>query len=177
MKGLETFVRAVPLVRSNVTSTRFLIIGDGPSLPGLKRLAAKLRLGDTLQFTGWVPFQDMSQYLAEATVGVPCRSGNLGNNFVVTTALLQYWAMEKPIVAPDLKAIRSTVQHGKNGLLFQPDNPSSLADGILRLLSDSEMAARVGRAGRETALRQFNVDTVSDCMLKALDIDCPSWSS
>jgi glycosyltransferase involved in cell wall biosynthesis len=170
MKGLETFIRMIPLVKEKMPQTRFVIVGEGPALPKIKRLAEQLQLGTALQFTGWVPFKDIPNYLVEATIGIPCRSGNLGNHFVVTTALLQYWAMGKPVVAPDMEAMRDSVKHGVNGLLFRPDDPQSLAKNILHLLENPSLSQSMADEGRKTAEQKFNVDLVSDRMLSALGL-------
>jgi glycosyltransferase involved in cell wall biosynthesis len=63
--------------------------------------------------------------------------------------LFEYMAAGAPIVATELPAIREVIQHGDNGWLVAPDNPSELAAGIRHLLENrqlgSAMAAKAAR--------------------------------
>lgn len=163
-KGLSTLLRAVPIVLKQIPATKFMIIGDGPELKRLKKLSQKLGIGNSVIFTGWVPFQEIPKYLNEANIGIPMRSGNLGNNFVVTTALLQYWAMKKPLVVPRLAAMSRVVKNGTNGLLFEPDNAQDLADKIIFLHQNPTQTEAMGKAGYEVAQENFSTELVAQKM-------------
>jgi len=168
MKGLDTLLKAIPYIIKEMPDTKFMIIGEGGELGNLKKLANKLKIGSSVIFTGWVPFTEIPNYISECDIGVPCRSGNLGNNFVVTTALLQYWAMEKPVVAPNLAAIANIFEDGKVGLLFEPDNPQDLSNKIIYLLKNNLKARQMGKEGKKIAERLFNIELVSENMLNVL---------
>jgi hypothetical protein len=53
-----------------------------------------------------------------------------------------------PIVASDLGAFRDVLDDGKLGVLAPPGDPDSLADALVRLLSDAGLRGRLSRAGR-----------------------------
>ncbi|MBV5278116.1 MAG: glycosyltransferase, partial [Campylobacteraceae bacterium] len=57
---------------------------------------------------------------------------------------------------------RETVDQGINGFLVPPYNASALADAIKKLLDDPDLRSRMGRAGREKALKEFDVATIVD---------------
>lgn len=170
-KGLYTLLRAVPLVLKQIPAAKFMIIGNGPELKRLKKLSQKLGIENSVIFTGWIPFQEIPRYLNEADVGIPMRSGNLGNNFVVTTALLQYWAMKKPIVAPNLSAMASIIDNNSNGLLFKPDDKNDAAKKIIYILQKREEAKKMGIQGRITTEQIFNIGLIAQKMLDVLTED------
>lgn len=72
-------------------SIDFTIVGDGPDLKRLKKIAPF-----NVYFTGWVPFKDISRKISECSIGVALRSNNPGNEYVVTSPFLQYGIMGKP---------------------------------------------------------------------------------
>ncbi len=150
-KGLETFLRAARIVSPERSNVVFMVVGDGAELANLKAMAQKLGLANQVIFTGWIPFAEMPKYVSVSDVGVVMRSSNLANNFVVTTALLQIWATQRPAIAPNLEAIARVVHEGENGVLFQPDDARSLAKQINFLLSNPEMCRKLGAAGRQSA--------------------------
>ena len=51
--------------------------------------------------------------------------------------LFEYMAARKPIIASDLPSIRE-ILNSANAVLFEPDNPKSLAEGIKKILDDGE---------------------------------------
>lgn len=163
-KGIDTLLRAVPLVLKQIPAAKFMIIGDGPELKKLRKLSRKLEIESSVIFTGWVPFQKIPKYLNEADIGIPMRSGNLGNNFVVTTALLQYWALRKPVITPRLAAMANIIQEGKNGLLFEPNNAQDLADKIIFLHQNPRQAQVMGGAGYKVAQENFSTELVAQKM-------------
>lgn len=69
----------------------FVVVGDGPDLKRLQKMAPK-----NVFFDGWTPFKDMPRKIASCSVGVALRSDNPGNEYVVTSPYLQYGVMGKP---------------------------------------------------------------------------------
>jgi glycosyltransferase involved in cell wall biosynthesis len=61
-----------------------------------------------------------------------------------------------PIVASAVGGIPDQVEHGREGILVQPGDPSALGDAILRLLRDPALASRLGEAGRQRAGSRFS---------------------
>jgi glycosyltransferase involved in cell wall biosynthesis len=145
-----------------VPNAKFIIVGDGPSLGSLKDLVKELRITDHVIFTGWVPYQRIPEYLGICDVGVVMRSGVLANNFVLTTALLQLWACGKPVVAPNLGAISQVVMHGENGLLFKPDDPEDLAEKIVYLIMNPNMARKFREEGIMLARKKFDCKVIGE---------------
>ena len=69
--------------------------------------------------------------------------------------------MGKPIVATDVPGCREAVIHGVNGLLVPARDPQALADAIERLLRDADLRARMGRAGRQKMVLEFDDQEVA----------------
>ncbi len=77
-------------------------------------------------------------------------------------AAMEAAAMGLPIVATDIRGCREVVVDGENGLLVPVGDPEALARAITTIGDDPEVAARMGAAGRERALRQFDERRVVD---------------
>lgn len=170
MKGLDTLLNAIPIILNEKPDVRFLVVGDGGELERLKNKAKSLGIEGSVTFTGWIPFDQIPGHISECDVGIPSRSGNLGNNLIVTTALLQYWAMEKPIVAPRLTAIGTLFgQEPLAGITFEPNNTKDLAEKILQMLeTDKKTRNTMGANGRAIAEKRFNIKIVAHKMVEIL---------
>ncbi len=64
-------------------------------------------------------------------------------------------AAAKPVVAVDSGGVRETVCHERTGLLCPP-TPDAFADSLARLLTDDDLARRMGREGRARAEQLFS---------------------
>ena len=65
--------------------------------------------------------------------------------------LVEAGLMGRPVVASDIGGIRDIVRHGENGFLVPPGDPKALANAIVSVLKDRDLARRMGIAGRRIA--------------------------
>jgi glycosyltransferase involved in cell wall biosynthesis len=66
-------------------------------------------------------------------------------------------AAERAVVASRLSGIPELVADGQTGLLVEPGDPIELADAIGRLAAEPDLRSRLGRAGRERVLAEFDL--------------------
>jgi phosphatidylinositol alpha-1,6-mannosyltransferase len=152
-KGHDVMIRALALVRARVPSVRWVVIGDGPLRPALEALAASHGVRAAVDFRGAVPDEERDGWLRRThLLAMPSRlppGGLAGEGFGIV--YLEAGAFAKPVVAGRAGGALDAVLDGVTGLLVDPTDPVEVADAITRLLSDGELAARLGRAGAERA--------------------------
>ena len=83
-------------------------------------------------------------------------------------SFLEASASGLPIVAGDSGGISDAVQHGKTGLLVNPDNPEDIASAIKRLLTDSKLARRLGNEGRRWTETQMSWEHVAERLINTM---------
>ena len=81
------------------------------------------------------------------------------------TSLLDAMACEKPIVASRVGGIPEVVLHRETGLLVRPTDVDQLADAIVRLLRDRELAARLAATGLARVRERFTVERMVEATL------------
>lgn len=136
-KNFALFLRVAEQVAARHPEAVFVIAGEGPEEPLLRGLAAASGLGGKVRFAGYVA--DTRQvYLAADILLMP----SLFEGLPMT--LLEAMAMEVPVVASALDGISEVVEHGTDGLLAASGTPHGFAEAIDRLLSDPDLAARIG---------------------------------
>jgi glycosyltransferase involved in cell wall biosynthesis len=143
-KDHPTLLRAAARVREAIPEVRFLLIGQGPLEPESRRLAADLGLDGTVVFTG---FRTDAQRLLAGLDVFALSSTYEG----LPIALIEAMALGRPAVATRVGGVPEVLADGVQGLLVPPRDPDALADGLLKLLGDPELRARMGAAGRERA--------------------------
>jgi glycosyltransferase involved in cell wall biosynthesis len=75
-------------------------------------------------------------------------------------SVLEAMSTGLPVVATDIRGSREAVVHGETGLIVPAKDSASLAAAVERLLDNPQLAARMGRAGRQRVLESFNIADV-----------------
>ena len=158
LKGLEQFIGAAAVLAERHPRARFLVAGepapgDELYLASLKRLAARLGIGDRLVFAGLR--QDVPALLGASTVAVmPSLNEALSNS------LLESMAAGVPTVATRVGGTPEALTDGESGLLVPPGDMAALAAAVRRLLDDPAAATAYGRAARRVIEQRFSLRTM-----------------
>lgn len=140
-KGPDVFLRAARLVHRSHPDCRFLVAGEGPEGPALRRLAAGLGLEGRVSFAGEV--RDIAVALAAMDVFVlPSRSE------AISIALLEAMAAGRPVVAAAVGGVPEVARHRQSALLVPADDPYGMAQAVTDLLRDAALRQRLSRAAR-----------------------------
>lgn len=149
-KNTASLVRAMVKVRRHVAAVRLRIVGDGPEMPALRKLAHDLGLDDgTVEFTGALAglAELQSEYSAATVFALPSLQEGFGIVF------LEAMAAGLPIVAASAGAVPEVAPDDEVALLVPPGDDRALARAIVRLLLQPDLARRLAAAGRNRCLR------------------------
>ncbi len=153
-KGHDAMLRALPLVLAKVPDAQWIVIGEGSLRAGLEALARSSGIERSVRFLGAVSDEQRNVWLRRASVlAMPSRlpaGGFAGEGFGI--AYLEAGAYGKPVVAGNAGGALDAVLDGETGLLVDPRDTDALAQALVTLLLDRQLAARLGEAGRERAL-------------------------
>jgi len=147
-EGLDILLDvALHIKKSGRRDLHFTCVGGGPGLAELRKAAQRMDLEDMVNFTGRVPEAELLEILSTADVCVnpdkPCRM----NDISTMIKIMEYMALEKPIVQFDLKEGRFSAHAAS----LYADNRNQVADfaaKILWLLEHPDEAKRMGKFGR-----------------------------
>ena len=145
------------------------LIGDGE----LKEdLVARLKTaGIKAELPGWVPADDMPEHWAEARIAViPSKRAKSGDAEGLPLVCIEAMLSGCALAATRHAGITECVKDGETGYLVEEGDEAALADRLARMLTDKERTARMGEAGREFALSDFNLQTQS-CKLESYLLD------
>ena len=172
-KGLHVLLDAFQVVLARHPKARLEVMGPEYRKPFresyLEQLKGRLSpgLARRAHFFGFVEHAELVGFYRNATLFV---SPSLSEAFGMT--LVEAMAMEVPVVATRTGGMIEVVEDGKSGLLVEPNNAMALADAMIRLLSDKNLRASMGQAGRRRAVERFSWQRVSENLLRAYGVMC-----
>ena len=139
-KGPLDFVQVASLVRREVPEARFLLAGDGELKDALLREVHRLGLDDVFFPLGWR--EDVPGLMKSSRV-VVLTSRWEGLPRVIPQAK----AAARPVVATAVDGSVEAIREGVDGYLCSPGDVDSMAERVIRLLKDQDLACRMGREG------------------------------
>jgi glycosyltransferase involved in cell wall biosynthesis len=149
-KDVATLLKAAAIVVAQRPSFRLQIAGTGACSAGLHALARSLQLEGNVDFLGEV--RDVRALLHRASMFVlPSLTEG------VPLTVLEAMACGLPVVATHVGGTPEAVLAGATGLLVPPGEPAQLADAMLRLHDNPNIARDFGRTGRARVQAHFDV--------------------
>jgi glycosyltransferase involved in cell wall biosynthesis len=154
--GIEHLVEAALYIirKREIGNIRFVFIGGGASQRKLAERSRSLGLGEYVNFTGRIPDSDVLSILSACDICVQPDPKNPLNDLSTMNKVLEYMALEKPVIAFDLKETR--VSCGPAALYAEPNNAIQLAEKIILLAGDKELRQKNGKLGRDRIVSKFS---------------------
>ena len=158
-KGYDYFLGAIPLILQKMPSVRFVIVGDGPGFEQIKSKAKVAGLEDRVSLLGYR--EDIPEIMAALDVQVLASFTGEGTPQVIPQA----FAMKTPIVATNIASIPELLGNGERGILIEPKNELSIAEGVLKLIKNPEFAKHLVRNASSFCHKELTVDKMMDATL------------
>ncbi|MCH6258251.1 glycosyltransferase [Puniceicoccaceae bacterium K14] len=159
-KSIPVALEAFKRVLATDSSVKFVIVGNGPDDEAIDQKVAELGIQSAVIRTGRV---ERSRLMAE---NYPL----LGDVFVTASktenqpvSMLEAMAFGLPMVAPRAKGIPELIDHGDNGLLFEPDDVKGMADAMHQFMTDKEVLARQSAAATRLA-QTHDIQEIGDLL-------------
>ena len=158
-KGLDTTLQAFALIAAKYPQARLSLVGDGPLRASLEQQAQDLKIGDKVDFPGFLPNAKVAEALyASHLYFHPSRTSADGNREGVPNAMLEAMASGVPVIATRHGGIPEAITDGESGLLVEENDAQGLAAGAIRILEDPSLRQKLGQAGHEVVKATFARD-------------------
>ncbi|WP_113927550.1 glycosyltransferase [Bacillus sp. P14.5] len=154
-KGFETVIDTAGMI-SKEMGIHFVIAGKGPLLETYRNKVKEKDLDEYVHFLGYVSDKERNAFLfhSEAVI-FPSYYEPFG------IVALEAMAAKRAVIASKTGGLKSLVEHGHAGLLFNPGDAESLKSCILELEEEEEKKIRMGESGYKVAESMFSWERIS----------------
>ena len=139
-KGQQYLLEAAQKIAPQFPSVKFMLVGSGTHEQLFRKMVRDLHLEQQVIFAGFRPDIEEIMALFDIAVFTSLWEG-------LPRVVVQYAAVGKPIVAFDIPGVSEIVHHGVNGFTVPLQDVDTLAQQIIYLLNDPELAIRMGKKG------------------------------
>lgn len=156
-KDHESVIRAASIVKAKIPDALFLFVGSEKRYVGegriekLKALADSYNVKDNIIFFG--EYQNVHEIIPRFDIGILCSNfEGFGN------AIVEYMAAGKPVIGTKIGGIGEIIKDSENGFLITQNSAEELADRIITLLTNNNMALEMGSRAKIYAERNYSLE-------------------
>ncbi|MBI5149269.1 MAG: glycosyltransferase family 4 protein [Candidatus Omnitrophica bacterium] len=153
VKGQDIAIEAMRTVVQRVPGAKLLLAGEGKMEQKLREMVKSFQLESRVIFC---PIVNQTAGLLSALdiFLVPSRQEGLG------LSIMEAQAAGLPVVASRVGGIPGLIEHGRTGILVEPENPAALAEAVIVLCRDERRRAELGKAAREFVRKNYSADAM-----------------
>ncbi|MBP3255772.1 MAG: glycosyltransferase family 4 protein [Clostridia bacterium] len=155
-KGIQHLISAMPKILNGYNDAKLVIAGKGGMIDELKAQADAMGIGNKVYFTGYLDSKQVQKMYKCADIAVfPSTYEPFG--IVALEAMLA----GVPTVVSDVGGLNEIVEHGVTGMKSYAGNPNSIADSILNLLYDHQLANNVSKNAKAKVKELYNWNKIA----------------
>ncbi|HHY43136.1 MAG TPA: glycosyltransferase family 4 protein [Thermoanaerobacterales bacterium] len=150
-KGVKTLFNAFKKICKD-TGSFLVMVGKGNMISNYIRICKDLEIDERVVFTGFIEESTLINFYRESKILIlPSTTIQEGFGMV----LIEANACGKPVIGSKIGGIKYVIKDGETGLLVPPGDPDALADAIMKILDDEDLAHRMGSNGRRMVMEKY----------------------
>lgn len=160
-KGIDRIIKAIPLILKSIPNLLYLIGGIGGEERNLKELVKQLGLEDVVKFLGFISEEELAGYYdicdVFALANIQTNEGEVDGFGMV---FIEAGSRGKPVIGGRVGGVPEAIIDGETGFLVDGQNIVDIAEKIVILLKNPELAQKLGNNGR-IRVREFAWDRIA----------------
>ncbi|MCV3216504.1 glycosyltransferase family 4 protein [Plectonema radiosum NIES-515] len=151
-KGLPILLESLAILKKTHPDILLTVVGDGPDRENLKQITNQWELSENVNYVGYKSQTEVREYFQQTDIFVM-------SSFAegIPVVLMEAMAAGVPVVATQIAGVSELVENNVNGYLVPPADVISLVNCIEKLLTDYQLRAAFGTAGRAKVEKDFNI--------------------
>lgn len=159
VRGVDTVIDAMSILRNHHPNTVFVVAGDGAHLPHLQQHVRELGLASHVRLIGWQQQDVLMELTRRAEICViphrPCEHINT----TYPNKIFEYMAAGKPLVVSQATPLMRIIHESVGGAAgLCADTPQEWAEALRMLLDNTTQARAMGQRGQMLVRDRYNAE-------------------
>jgi colanic acid biosynthesis glycosyl transferase WcaI len=165
--GLDTVIEAAKKLSQSLPNAVLLLVGEGAEKERIKSLAVAERLTN-LRFIDQQPRERIPAFISASDVCLVLLKKTELFKTVIPTKMLEFMSCARPVILGVDGQARQLLEEAEAGIVMEPENPTALAEAIMRLEADAQLRARLGANGRKYVVERCSRKKTAEDYLRVL---------
>jgi glycosyltransferase involved in cell wall biosynthesis len=153
-KGLDVLLKAMSSVKAEIADVKLVVGGAGSMLDHYRRVVHHLGLEENVSFQGRIPTEKLLDFYNGCRIFVLPSTSSEQEGFGIVP--LEAMACSIPVVVTDITGVAEDVASKGAGIAVSPGDVQQLAKAITAILSDEQMASKMGSVGRSLIEEKYS---------------------
>lgn len=154
-RGLQSVIKTMDSLKNSHKDVMFVIIGTGIAKSTLQELIRSYQIADKVKLIDAVSYDEIPYYIALCDIGILPFPNLMWWRVSSPIKLMEYLAMEKPVIATDIEAHRDVINSQMCGFIIQSNDPSEIKKAIMKAYKLRETLLSYGKTGRDIVLKRY----------------------
>lgn len=173
--GIDTLIQSFSLLRNRLKKSnnsiykllKLRIVGGGPQELKLKNLVRELEIDSVTEFVGQVVHSQVPCELSKLDIYVALSRLD-SESFGV--AIVEAQSVGIPVVVSSVGGLPEVVKDNITGLVVEKEDPLDASEALEKLVLNEELRLKMGRAGREHVMKEYDWVKCAEKMLQVYNI-------
>ncbi|MEY2856920.1 MAG: hypothetical protein RLZZ74_1232 [Cyanobacteriota bacterium] len=162
-KGLADGIDAVAQLGKTTSQLVYYIVGDGVLRSQLTKQIEQLAATEQIKLLGWLEQSELCQLISQADILLaPSVTSKNGDSEGIPVSLMEAMAQAIPVVSTCHSGIAELVENDVAGYLVPERDVQALSSKLNQLLASAELRQKMGMAGRERVIKDYNIEQLCD---------------
>jgi len=163
-QGVEILVQAIAILKGKVPNIRLVIIGGGGSRRSVEELCKSLDI--SYEITGFIPHEEALKRLRKLDIMVLPRKKTPTTESIIPLKVIEAWALGIPVIVTKHQVFLDNQIKDYEDVIYCEPSPASVANAILKLLTDRVLKKKLEENGPKLAER-FDYQKIAERIIKA----------
>lgn len=156
-RGLDTTLKAIPLIKEKIPNIHFLIVGaDTSSKIAIEKIVHNLKIKDYVEILSWQPFHTVNSYVMASDVCLVPHNDFEHTQTTIPHKLFQYMICGKPVLVSNCRPLKRIIDIANCGLVFKANDEKDLAEKLYSMQTNLAELYNMGVRGQNAALNQLS---------------------
>jgi glycosyltransferase involved in cell wall biosynthesis len=174
VKGQMYLIEACNILNKKGIDFVCHFVGDGEDKASVTELTEKYGLSEKIRFHGRLTRDEIARLLLDADVLVaPSVPTSDGRREGIPVVLMEAMGSSVPVIASNISGIPELAVDNETGLLTPPRESAAIAEALEHYINDPDLRKRLGQAGREKVLSEFDLNKNAELLAQYFFKDGP----